>query len=121
MDIGQIPEDVAGRVADGLVDLGAADLAVVDLGGIDAVAARLASTAEGIERIARQVRGLADGQWCGRASEAFDERIEGHHRDLLVLADRTRSAARRVREVEATARRRLAVVQVALPGSGGPW
>ena len=79
-------------------------------GELSGTAARLDRCAGRLETCAAQVRIATATSWQGGAADLHRDRVAGHADDLIALAGRVRESARLVRELQAVAESRLAVV-----------
>ena len=79
-------------------------------GELSGTAARLDRCAGRLETCAAQVRVATATSWQGGAADLHRDRVAGHADDLIALAGRVRESARLVRELQAVAESRLAVV-----------
>ncbi len=85
-----------------------------DIGQItdaERVVTALRGCAETVDGAAGRLPVMAKGEWRGAAADAFADRVAGHREELLELAEQVRHAARRVRDLETTARERLATLE----------
>lgn len=86
------------------------DMGTILAGELSGTAARLDRCAGQLEVCAAQVRVATATSWQGGAADLHRDRVAGHADDLIALAGRVRESARLVRELQAVAESRLAVV-----------